>query len=554
MTQWSSVGEAVVAALEAWGVDTGFGVISIHNMPILDAIGRRNRIRFVPARGEAGAVNMADAFARVSGRLGLAVTSTGTGAGNAAGALVEAETAGTPLLHLTGQVESAYVDRGMGFIHEAKDQAGMLRAISKAFFRIDRPEAAIPILRKAVATALSAPTGPVSIEIPIDIQRAPVEAVVGPPPQPDAVPRASDEEIDALAARLLAAKRPLLWVGFGCLDAREAVVRLADMGIAVVTSAHGRAILAEDHPGSLGVFNQSPASEAFYATCDAFLVAGSRLRGNETRQYSLKLPTPLYRVDANPERRDGDYPAALSICADAGDVLTRLADRLGGRLTIDPALAKDVATARLEAEADLRAAIKPYDRLVDALAAAAPSDFVWARDITISNATWGNRLPALSDPRNAVHPLGGGIGQGLAMGIGAALAAPGRKTAALIGDGAFMLNVGELATAVEAKADMAIILMNDGGYGVIRNIQDARYEGRHYFADLHTPDFGGLAASIGAAHRTVRAVDEMQGALEEAFATAGPAIVEIDMAAIGPFARPFAGPPMAKKAQAEAAR
>ena len=108
--------------------------------------------------------------------------------------------------------------------------------------------------------------------------------------------------------------------------------------------------------------------------------------------------------------------------------------------------------------------------------------------------------------------------------------------------------------AVEAKADMAIILMNDGGYGVIRNIQDARYEGRHYFADLHTPDFGGLAASIGAAHRTVRAVDEMQGALEEAFATSGPAIVEIDMAAIGPFARPFAGPPMAKKAQAEAAR
>ncbi len=547
MTSRASVGEAVVAALEAWGVDTGFGVISIHNMPILDAIGRRNRIRFVPARGEAGAVNMADAFARVSGRLGLAVTSTGTGAGNAAGALVEAETAGTPLLHLTGQVESGYVDKNLGFIHEAKDQAGMLRAICKAFFRVDRPEMAIPILRKAVAVALSAPTGPVSIEIPIDVQRAEISVVDGPPPAPEAAPKASDEEIEALAERLLAAKRPLLWAGFGCMQARDAVARLAGMGIAVVTSAHGRAVLPEDHPGSLGVFNQSPASEAFYATCDAILVAGSRLRGNETRQYALKLPTPLYRIDANPERRDGDYPAALSITADANAALTRLADRLDGRMTIDPSLADDVVRARREAEADLRSAIAPYDGLVDALAAAAPDDFVWVRDITISNATWGNRLPRLSDPHNAVHPLGGGIGQGLAMGIGAAVAAPARKTAALIGDGAFMLNVGELATAVEAGADMAIILMNDGGYGVIRNIQDARYEGRHYFADLHTPDFGGLAKSIGVAHRKIGEVGEMQGALEWAFATPGPAIVEVDMAAVGPFARPFAGPPMAKK-------
>ena len=539
----TTVGEAIVAALEAWGVRVGFGVISIHNMPMLDAIARRNGVRFVPARGEAGAVSMADAYARVSGQPGLAITSTGTGAGNAAGSLVEAETAGTPLLHLTGQIDSRYVDKNLGFIHEVRDQAGMLRAVSKEFFRIDSPHSAIPILRKALSVALSPPTGPVSVEIPIDIQRAAVAVAPGSPPISVAPPQASEEEIDALADRLTQARRPLLWAGFGCINARGPVLRLADMGFAVVTSAHGRAIVPEDHDQTLGAFNQSPASEAFYGTCDAALVVGSRLRGNETRQYALKLPTPLYRIDANAERRDGDYPAAIAVCADANSTLTRLADKLHGRLAIDPSLADDIARARRDAEADLRAAIDPYDRLVDALSHSAPADFVWVRDITISNATWGNRLPNVAEPRNAVHALGGGIGQGLSMGIGAAVAAPDRKTVVLVGDGGLMLNVGELATAVELGVDLVVLLMNDRGYGVIRNIQDARYGGRRHFVDLHTPNFEQLAQSMGLPHSTVNELEELPASLNRAFETPGPYVVEVDVDAIGPSARPFAGPP-----------
>ena len=133
-----TVGELTTAFLEACGVRCAFGVISIHNMPILDAMAQRGAIRFVPARGEAGACNMADAQARVTGSLGVFVTSTGTGAGNAAGAMVEAMTAGTPLLHLTGQIETPYLDRDLGYIHEAPDQLAMLRAVSKAAWRVRR--------------------------------------------------------------------------------------------------------------------------------------------------------------------------------------------------------------------------------------------------------------------------------------------------------------------------------------------------------------------------------------------------------------------------------
>ncbi|MEM1102828.1 MAG: thiamine pyrophosphate-binding protein, partial [Pseudomonadota bacterium] len=157
------------------GVDTAFGVISIHNMPILDAIGRGGAIRFAPSRGEAGGVNMADAFARVRGELGVAITSTGTAAGNAAGAMVEALTAGSPVLHITGQIETEHLDKDRAYIHEAPRQLDMLRAVSKAAFRISSPQAAAGVLRKAIETALSAPTGPVSLEIPIDVQAATVD-------------------------------------------------------------------------------------------------------------------------------------------------------------------------------------------------------------------------------------------------------------------------------------------------------------------------------------------------------------------------------------------
>ena len=133
-----TVGELAVRFLEQCGTRAAFGVISIHNMPILDAFNTRRgtptAIRFVSARGEAGACNMADAYARVTGTLGVCVTSTGTGAGNAAGALVEALTAGTPMLHLTGQIEAEYLDRDLGFIHEAPAQLAMLQAVSRPRF------------------------------------------------------------------------------------------------------------------------------------------------------------------------------------------------------------------------------------------------------------------------------------------------------------------------------------------------------------------------------------------------------------------------------------
>jgi len=541
----TTVGALVAAFLETCGVETAFGVISIHNMPILDAIAQRGRIRFVPARGEAGALNMADACARVTGRLGVGVTSTGVAAGNAAGSLVEALTAGTPLLHLTGQIETGFLDQGRGYIHEAPDQPGMLRAISKKFFRVSRPEEALDVLREAVRIAFAPPAGPVSVEIPIDVQAAAIALpkTIAMPAVAAAVP--GPAALDTLADMVRNAKRPLFWLGGGAHGAAAEARTLADMGIGIVTSVNGRGAVPETHPLSLGAFNASAPVAAFYQSVDLMVTVGSRLRGNETLKNTLALPRPMARIDADPAKDGLSYDNALFVQGDAALALRGLIARLGNGPAIDPGFAGDLAAARAAAVEDLRDGFGPYARIIDDLRAAMPEDAPWVRDITVSNSTWGNRYVDLSGPRQGVHPLGGGIGQGLAMAIGAALGNDGRKTVALVGDGGLALGLGELATAVQEKADIALVLMNDQGYGVIRNIQDAQYDGRRIYADLVTPDFGALAASIGLAHERVDKSEGFADAFARALAVDGPAIVEIDMNAVGPYAKRFAGPPVA---------
>ena len=170
-----TVGDLVAEFLTQCGVTTAFGIASVHNIPMLDAIGRRNTIRFVMARGELGGAHMADGYARVSGGLGVIFSSTGPGAANAIGGLIEARFSGTPVLHITGQTSTKFVDREVGTVHDAPDQLGMLRSVSKSAYRIRSAQQAIGVLTRAAVDALTPPTGPVSVEVPIDLQRTPVE-------------------------------------------------------------------------------------------------------------------------------------------------------------------------------------------------------------------------------------------------------------------------------------------------------------------------------------------------------------------------------------------
>lgn len=538
-----TVGEFVARWLADLGVTTVFGVISIHNMPILDAIARQKRIRFVPARGEAGAMNMADAFARVSGGMGVVITSTGTAAGNAAGAQVEALSAGTSLLHITSTVDTGFMDRDRAPIHDVPRQPDMLRAVSKAYIRLWDAPSAIGALTAAVSAAISAPTGPVSLEIPVDVQRSPmpvVPQIVVPRAQ---IPLASDEALAALAERIAKARRPIVWLGGGARGAEAQARELVRRGFACVSSTQGRAVVPEDEAANLGAFNMTPEAQALYATSDFMLVVGSRLRGNETLNNRMALPRPLVQIDADAAQGGRNYPVDLFIHGDAADTLRRLLVLLPDTLAVDPQLRFDVAIARASGEGALRTRLGPYAEIAEALTARiAAGRHPWVRDVTISNSTFGNRYIRIAQARHGVHALGGGIGQGAAMGVGAALAS-GTKAVVLLGDGGLQLGIAELITAVEEKAPLVYVLMNDRAYGVIRNIQDAQYDSLYAYSTLLTPDFALHCASIGLAHQVVRDVADFAAALDAALASPGPCLIEVDMVAIGPFAENFAGPP-----------
>lgn len=542
----TTAGDLVVQLLEHWGVTHAFGVISIHNMPILDPLGVRGKIRFITARGEAGAVNMADAYARVTGGLGVAFTSTGTAAGNAAGAMVEALTAGSPVLHITGQVTTEHLDRNRGYIHEAPAQLPMLKAVSKVAFRVLSVDELVPVLTRAAHAALCSPSGPVSVEIPIDVQSAQVQA---PATLPDLLPRQVSTDpaaIDSLAELMRSARRPMLLLGGGARSAEAEALALAERGIGIVTSTNGRGVVPEDHSMSLGAFNCTPEVQALYDQCDLLIVAGSRLRGNETWTYKLRLPEQLVVIDSDPHADGRTYANRLFIHGDVKQTLAGLLERLEAQWRPSPGFLEDVARTRASMDETLRKQLGPYLRIVQSIQARIPSQAAWVRDVTISNSLWGNRFLRLTHARAGVHAVGGGIGQGLPMAIGAALGS--RDGAiALSGDGGLTLCLGELATLAEEAPDVKLILMNDAGYGVIRNIQDAEYGQRRYFANIRVPDFAKVAASLDLPHERVTDVEQFDAALARAQAIRGPAIVEVDMTAIGPYPHRFAGPPRQPK-------
>lgn len=538
-------GDLLVQVMRENGVDTAFGVLSVHNLPLVESVERN--LRFVPVRHEAAAVNAADAYARVSGGLGVAITSTGTGAGNAAGALIEALSAGSRVLHVTGQVDEEFLGSGRGVIHETKDQLGMLRAVSQQAATIRSVAEAGELLRTAARAARTVPCGPSSVEWPIDLQYARYpnsvdeqgndfcDSVVETTPDPSSV---------AAATELIAnAHRPLIWAGGGATAAGAALRELAERhGAGILTSNSGRGCVPEDHELVIGNFATNPAARTLIEDADLLIAIGTHFRSNETKHYHLPLPEVQIQIDVDPTAIGRVYPSTVGVVGEAGAVLAALLDRLAAH---EPATEADwparVADTRGRVRAELGAAIGPYLPICRSMRTRLPRESVIARDVTIPSSMWGNRLLDIYQPATNVFPVGGGIGQGLAMGIGAASARPQEPTVVMVGDGGLAVHLGELATLAQQRPWLVLVLFNDGGYGVLRNMQD-HHSGRRAGVDLYTPDFGRLARSLDLPHQLVSSPERFDEAFAKALAEHGPAVLEVDVTALDPLPKPFVPP------------
>ena len=547
MTEYN-VGDLVAEFLYCIGVEDVFGVVSVHNVPMLDAIGRRNYVKMIPARGEMGAGHMADGYARAKRGLGVVFTSTGPGAANVAGAIVEARFSGSSVLHFTGQTATENIDKNQGTVHDVSNQLGMLSSISKAALRIDSPENVLEKLLDAVKIALTPPTGPVSIEIPIDIQRK----VIKRPNNLEQIKIPSIElklgetsSIDKIETIIKGSKRKLLWVGNGCKFARDEVEKFINMGFALVTSTQGRGVIPESSHMSLGAFNAVPLIEEFYKTIDLMIVAGSRLRGHETRDMSLKLPDNIIQIDIDPKAENRTYKTDLFHCGDAKKVLGELSNRLSNQLTLEKEWENEISQLKNKIFEDYKSNLGAYKDFPETIRKVLPENGMWVRDVTISNSMWGNRSMFINEPEQNIYPVGAAIGPGLALAVGASIGSKSNKTIAMCGDGGFMLNLPDLWTAVETNCDVVFLVMNDKGYGVIKHIQDSMYGGRNFFADLIGPNFEELANVAKMKYSRIDHSMDLEKKLKEAINFSGPVLLEVNVHSVGEMPRYFAPPPHA---------
>lgn len=527
-------GDAVYHALKAASVSCVFGIPSQHNLGLYDALCRHGDIRVVGTRHEQGAVHAADGYARATGKLGVAIVSTGPGTANAVNGLYEAGFASSPVLLITTQVDTRYLGKGKGFIHDADQQLAMLRTLTRRSERVLHARDIASTIHGVIADIRTGRPQPGAVEIPADLLLAPLPQQTYDFAEP--APLAADEGVlDAAAQRIAQSSKPLIWVGGGCVSANaaDAVRQLAErLGAPVVSSVNGRGVLPAGHPLYVGCQTHLPAFNDLLSQADMVLAIGTRFQALASQYWQQPMPRNLIHIDADAGVIGRNYPAALAVVADARLAVEGLLARLApGKVDGDfAALAPGVARALAQTVSRM---IGPdHQRIVDTLEALLPAGSPVVGDATITANTWGNYLLAIRGPRIGHYSTGLAIGPALPLGIGAAIGT-GKRTLVIHGDGGVMLNLAEVATAVQERAPVVLCVFNDGGYGVLKGLQRIS-TGRPYAVDLHTPDFVALAASMGMPGTMVRSTDAFARALETALAADGPYLIEVDLNSLEP--------------------
>jgi thiamine pyrophosphate-dependent acetolactate synthase large subunit-like protein len=475
-------GEAVVAALQALGVEVAFGLPGVHNLAIWKAF-PDSGIRLVGVRHEQTAAYAADGWARATGRLGVALTTTGPGAANAVAATGEAWACHSPLLVVSTDVPTTARRPGAyrGVLHETTDQASFFRPITKAVVRVENADDLYSDVVLAGRLAMRAPRRPVYLEIPTDL----LGAQVDPPVEvPDVVPAVLVVPVlDDVVAALGAAERPLVWAGGGASAAEAGevlAVVAARLGAPVLTSYGGRGLLHPDDPHLVPLPPHAPAAGALWDAADVVLVVGSDLDAMNTQGFRQPRPPRLLSIDLV---EPVTYPPDVWVKADAREGLALLAEALPdpGRR---PWFTRPPGRAGYDgAETEFLAAVEQ----------ALPDDAVVVADMCVPG-YWYGAFGRVAAPRGLAYPVGWGtLGFGFPASLGAALS--GRPALALVGDGGFLFACGDLATAAQERLPVTIVLVDDGGYGMLR--YDFTKDGEQPIGcDLEPPDFVALARAF----------------------------------------------------------
>lgn len=527
----TTCGEFLVTQLHAWGVDTVFGIPGVHTVELYRGL-PDSGIRHVTPRHEQGAGFMADGYARVSGKPGVCFIITGPGMTNILTAMGQAYADSIPMLVISSVNERARLGLGKGYLHELPNQRAMVAGVSAFSHTLMSVEELPGVLARAFAVFDSQRPRPVHIELPLDIITAPADHLQIQPrcrlPRPAADAHALAEAV----TRLQGAHRPLLLLGGGCVEAQAEATELAtrlDAPTALTINAKG--LLPGDHPLLLGS-NQSlvPVRE-LALEADVVLAIGTELGETDydvVFDGNFRLGGELIRVDIDAEQLTRNHAPSLAILGDARQTMQALLAHLPARVpNLDSPGARRAAQVRGRLAEDFTGWAH-YRRLFDCILEVLPeARFVGDSTQTVYS---GNHLVELAGPRRWFNSSTGygTLGYGLPAAIGAKLAEPQRAVISLMGDGGIQFSLPELASAVEARVGLIVLLWNNQGYGEIKRYMERR-DITPLGVDIYTPDFLAIARGFGCAAERARDHAHLQTLLRQA-PDDRPLIIEIDEA------------------------
>ena len=521
--------DAVVSALKKIGATHVFGIVSIHNMPIFDAITRDGTIQIIDCRHEMGATHAADGYARATGKTGIAIASTGPGTTNTVTGLYEAQYASSPVLLITGQAETGFYGKAQGYVHEAEEQLPMLRTVTR---RAESVRIASRIEDTILEVANDISSGRPSsgaVEIPIDLQYAEVsESGQGfNPVNPEMT-----GDLERAVALITGSRKRIIIAGGGVTygGASDALTRLAEkLQAPVFMTPNGRGAITEDHSLAIGNLYQSRKLHADMMDADLTIAIGTRFQvGVGGSGAALKPPGKLLHIDIDASIVDRVHKSDASLIGAAAEILPAI-DAAMNPQPCSPEFVEKIQAGNRELRQKLRKRLGPdYEGILDAIRELAPRDSLIVRDTTVPAYNFVNQLLPIYGPRTFIGPNSAAIGPGLPLAVGAA-AGTGKKTVVVHGDGGFMFHATELATAAQYQLPMVICVFNDGGYGVLRGLQSQQFEGRYSDTDLGVVDFAGLAESMGVTGVAVETLTEFKAAFGSAMDRAGPTLLNIDM-------------------------
>ncbi len=519
-------GHLVAESLAALGARTAFGVPGIHSLAIWEAL-RDSPITTYGTRTELCAGFAADGYARSSGRPTPLLLSTGPGALNSLTAVMESASSHVPVVAISSQIPSDLVGRGRGYLHELPDQLASFRPLVKQAARAERADSIPELLAQAWRVAATPPSGPVYVEIPVDLLKAPVDGSAISKLDGAPTTRSAGAQAVRAAAKLLdQAERPVIWAGGGVRrsGAEAELRRLAELLDApVATTYMAKGALDDDHALAAGCGCDEAALQELLAESDVLLCVGTELGAETTAQYELQLRGRVIHLDAEAARVGATY-AALALIGDARLTLRELITQVTPRPAGDAAARVETLRRRIQAGLDAQdkdtelALLRTVERTL------AP-DAITSWDMTIL-AYWAGPHLRLGAAQQFLYPLGSGtLGYGWPAALGASIVHPDRQVLAVVGDGGLQYALGELGTAAQHGLGAKLLVVDDGGYGILREYQRDAF-GQTTSVELSSGDMAAVIAAFGVPVRTATP-GGLGEQLDWALAQRGPAAVVV---------------------------